>query len=130
MIDFYRNRNYAYAWYNEGVMIEQAYHLSSRIQNIGNEGIYQTVPYARTLDSLINNPAQRTKMASPDVTTELMLSAQYFLFSRMAWQGQDDSLSNESGWFIPRKKIAYAQLLDNLLNESGSNGIFHRVIRH
>ncbi|GGI26492.1 hypothetical protein GCM10008119_22930 [Pedobacter mendelii] len=53
-----------------------------------------------------------------------MLTAQYFLFSKIAWQGQDDSLSTTAGWFIPRKKIVYAQLLDSLLSEQDTIGLF------
>ncbi|WP_167459375.1 L,D-transpeptidase family protein [Pedobacter jejuensis] len=124
LVDFYRKRKFSYAWYDKGRLNFQAHNLSSRVLNISAEGIYQTLPYLSVLDSLVNSPTEGTKKLTPNPTTELMLTAQYFLFSKIAWQGQDDSLSTTSGWFIPRKKIAYAQLLDSLLSEQNTKRQF------
>lgn len=128
LLDFYRKRRFSYAWYDKGALNFQAYALSNRVLNISEDGIYQTAPYFKALDSLVNSPIELTKKLRPDPTTELMLTAQYFLFSKIAWQGQDDSLSTTSGWFIPRKKIAYAELLDSLLSEPETKEVFHEPV--
>ena len=41
---FYRRRRYAYAWYDEGGLIETADQLSDRIRNLPEEGIPNTIP--------------------------------------------------------------------------------------
>ncbi|MFC3560589.1 L,D-transpeptidase family protein [Pedobacter jamesrossensis] len=128
LMDFYRKREFSYAWYDKGELSLQAQNLSNRLLNISEEGIYRIPPYSRVLDSLVNNPVDSKKNLQPNPTTELMLTAQYLLFSKMAWQGQDDSLSRVAGWFIPRKKIAYADLLDSLLNEQEDKVVFHEPV--
>lgn len=126
--DFYQKRNFAYAWYDKQLLIEQAQNLSNRVVNLKEDGIDQKAPYFRVLDSLVNGIRDNQKLAIPDPTTELMLTAQYFLFSKLAWHGQDDSVSKAAGWFIPRKKIAYAKLLDSLLDESNAKDVFQEPV--
>jgi murein L,D-transpeptidase YcbB/YkuD len=50
-----------------------------------------------------------------------MLTAQYFVFSRLAWQGLDNSASKMANWYLPRKKVDYEQYLDSLL-KAPANG--------
>jgi len=126
--DFYRKRKFAYVWYDKELLTFQAYNLSNRVLNIREDGIYRSPPYLKALDSLVNSQKDKTKKLQPDLTTELMLTSQYFLFSKIAWQGQDDSLSLASGWFIPRKKIAFSELLDSLLSEKDAKEIFHEPV--
>ena len=38
---FYRKRNFSFAWFEKGLLIEQAGNLSSRILNLENDGIYK-----------------------------------------------------------------------------------------
>jgi murein L,D-transpeptidase YcbB/YkuD len=108
---FYHARNYAYAWFEKGLLIEQAGNLANRMLNLQNEGIHQTAPYPKELDSLIHNLVQ----GKPDPGTELMLTAQYFTFAGMAWQGMDRAASVSAGWYLPRKKVDYTTYLDSLL---------------
>jgi murein L,D-transpeptidase YcbB/YkuD len=110
---FYRKRNFAYAWFDKGLLIEQAGNLSNRILNLNNEGIYKAPPYQNVLDSLIFNLNANKKQ--PDLTLELMLTSQYFVFSKLAWQGMNDEVSKSASWFVPRKKVNYNQYLDSLL---------------
>ena len=109
---FYQGRNYACAWFEGGKLIEQGRNLASRMLNLQNEGISQTAPYQKQLDSLVNIDNTNGK---PDIQTELMLTAQYFVFSRLAWQGLDNSASRTMHWYLPRKKVDYEQYLDSLL---------------
>jgi murein L,D-transpeptidase YcbB/YkuD len=111
--NFYKRRKYAYAWFENGKLIEQAGNLSNRILNLQNEGIDQVVPYQKTLDSLISN----INPQRPDVQAELMLTAQYFAFSKLAWQGMSNAVSQSARWYLPRKKVDYEQYLDSLLKE-------------
>jgi len=115
--NFYRKRKFAYAWYEKGILIEQAGNLNDRLMNLQNEGIYKGIPYQKDLDSLIFDSHSKTKVKMPDIGTELMLTAQYFAFSKLAFRGMSDSVSRAVNWFLPRKKIAYDDYLDTLLKK-------------
>ncbi|HEY6435599.1 MAG TPA: hypothetical protein VIY47_03350, partial [Ignavibacteriaceae bacterium] len=51
--NFYRGRNYAYAWYDDKGMIEPATNLYNRIQNISDEGLPDSVPYKASFTALM-----------------------------------------------------------------------------
>jgi murein L,D-transpeptidase YcbB/YkuD len=53
--------------------------------------------------------------------TELLLTAQFFRYSRRAYQGSNQLDARELDWFIPRKKIDPASLLDSVLYHKGKN---------
>jgi len=112
---FYRKRNFAYAWFEQGRLIEHANNLANRVLNLEGDGLYKAVPYQTALDSLINESGDGDKKKAPGVKLELMLTAQYFLFSKVAWQGMNDSVSQSAKWFLPRKKADYNSYLDSLL---------------
>jgi murein L,D-transpeptidase YcbB/YkuD len=115
VVDFYRKRNFRYAWYDNNVLIEQAGNLGSRILNFKSDGLGKSSPYQYVLDSLLNQTTPNSTDHSPDIRLELMLTAQYFNFSKAAYQGVDVSASKASGWLLPRKKVVYAHYLDSLL---------------
>jgi hypothetical protein len=77
---FYRYRNFSYAWYETSGMIEQANHLYTRLNNLEDEVILVKPPYINILDSLINDPSVTGKA---DSVLEILLTAEY-LFS-MEW---------------------------------------------
>lgn len=108
---FYNGRHFAYAWYNKNGLIEQAGNLTDRVKNLKDEGINKDIPYRVALDSMIY--AKPTK--KPDINLELMLTAQYFVFAKLAWEGMDASISKSAQWFLPRKKIAYDAYLDSMI---------------
>jgi len=110
---FYRKRNYAYAWFDKGLLIEQAGNLSNRISNLKSEGVYKVLPYQNVLDSLIYSI--NTDKKQSNIALELMLTSQYFVFSKLAWQGMNNAVSKSVNWFVPRKKVDYNQYLDSLL---------------
>ncbi len=112
---FYRKRNYSYAWFSKDLLIEQAGNLSTRMTNLQTDGIYKQVPYQKALDSLIDEVNAKPVQTKPSIFLELMLTSQYFVFSKLAFEGMDTSVSNASGWYVPRKSIDYNQYLDSLL---------------
>lgn len=112
---FYRNRKFAYAWYEKGQFIEQANNLTNRVMNLQNDGVYKQIPYKSALDSLMHGESAKSASKKPDTDLELMLTAQYFAFAKMVYEGVDLSVSKASGWNVPRKKVNYNQYLDSLL---------------
>ncbi|MEO5892862.1 MAG: L,D-transpeptidase family protein [Ferruginibacter sp.] len=114
--NFYKGRNYAYAWYDDKGIIEPANNLYNLIQNISDEGVPDTIPYKTALSSLMESEEGNTK-TSPMV--ELMLTAQYLSYAKNVWVGLSEQQSLASEWLIPRKKITSQQLLDSLV--TGNN---------
>jgi murein L,D-transpeptidase YcbB/YkuD len=112
---FYRKRNYSYAWFNKGLLIEQAGNLTTRITDLQTDGIYKQIPYQQALDSLMEEANAKPGQTKPPIFLELMLTSQYFAFSMLAFEGMDTSVSNASGWYVPRKSVDYNQYLDSLL---------------
>ncbi len=53
---------------------------------------------------------------SINVNTEIMLTAQYFVYAKNVWAGLSEKETQGNNWFIPRKKMSYTVLLDSLLN--------------
>lgn len=119
---FYSKRRFAYAWYVNGVLIEQAGNLSDRLINLQNEGVYKAIPYPKSLDSLIFDSHPKAKPGKININTELMLTAQYFVFSKLAFQGMSDSITRSVNWYLPRKKVSYNDYLDSLLKKPGKPG--------
>jgi murein L,D-transpeptidase YcbB/YkuD len=111
---FYSHRNYAYAWFESGRLIEQASNLANRVLNFQHEGLTQHPPYQAKLDSLMFAEEPINKRA--DTELELMLTAQYFAFSSLAWTGQGVAVSRSLNWNLPRKKVDYEKYLDSLLH--------------
>jgi murein L,D-transpeptidase YcbB/YkuD len=114
---FYSSRNYAYAWFDDGKLIEQANNLFNRIINLENEGIYRKIPYQHTLDSLFHLSGTEHQR-KPNILLELMLTADYFVFSKLSWEGMNQSVSESLKWHLPRKKVNYEHFLDSILAKS------------
>jgi murein L,D-transpeptidase YcbB/YkuD len=114
---FYKKRAFAYAWYEKGTLIEQAGNLTNRVLNLQNEGLNVPAPYKHEFDSLYYSTNQEKN--KQNIQLELMLTAQYFAFSKLAWEGMDDSVSKSTNWNLPRKKISYERYLDSLLKVPG-----------
>lgn len=111
---FYQARQYAYAWFEKGQIIEQANNLANRVMNLENDGVYKSIPYQKGLDSLLHGEGVKNA-PKPNLDLELMLTAQYFAFAQMVYQGVGQDISKASGWNVPRKKVNYEQFLDSLV---------------
>ncbi|AMR31526.1 hypothetical protein A0256_08845 [Mucilaginibacter sp. PAMC 26640] len=127
--DFYRDRKFAYAWFEKGQVIEQAGNLANRVMNLENDGIYKQIPYQKGLDSLLHGQDGKAAKKAPDVDLEVMLTAQYFAFAKIVYEGQDPSVSKASGWNVPRKKLNYQQYLDSLLKTPAGKSANEPVYR-
>lgn len=113
LYQFYRNRKYAYAWFDQNGMIEPAHNLYNRIQNISDEGVAAQLPYKEILAELIETATNESK---PSAKTELMLTCQYLEYADVVWQGLSDKQIKEMDWLLPKKKLTYTALLDSLTN--------------
>lgn len=125
LAQFYTNRNYSFAWFDENGMLEQASNLINHLIYADSEAIDISIPHRQEFIDLLNYGVTDTVFNVNDSITiykELMLTAQYFNYAKQVWEGGDDSARLKSGWFIPRKKLSYANLLDSLT--IGAKNIF------
>lgn len=114
--DFYRGRNFQFAWFDSSGLSEQALNLMNLENNYIQEMDDSSLQNNRLRilkDSLLN----RKKLTAATVNelminTELLLTGQFFQYSSKTYAGSDIN-ANELGWFIPRKKINLTELLGN-----------------
>ena len=117
-IDFYRGRNFQFAWFDSSGLSEQALNLmnleNNYIQEMDDSSLHNDrLPILR--DSLNNQkklPAAIVKELM--INTELLLTGQFFQYSLKTYAGSDIN-ANELGWFIPRKKINLTEMLGNAI---------------
>jgi L,D-transpeptidase YcbB len=114
---FYRYRNFSYAWYESSGLIEQANHLYTHLSNLGDEGILIKPPYLNDLDSLINNPSATEKA---DSVLEILLTAEYLFYADKVWSGIPENQSSKLQWYIPRKKLNLPFLTDSLIRDKAA----------
>jgi murein L,D-transpeptidase YcbB/YkuD len=114
---FYRYRNFSYAWFETSGVIEQANHLYTRLSNLEDEGILIKPPYLNELDSLINDPSVTEKA---DSVLEILLTAEYLFYADKVWTGIPEKLSSRLQWFIPRKKLNLPYLTDSLIRDTAA----------
>lgn len=113
---FYRQRNFAFAWFDEDGMIEQAGNLYNHIKNIGEEGLnLQHLLYQQELNILMENVSA---LSSDSLSAEIdmMLTAQYLQYAKTVWQGIDENETLSQEWLLPRKSVSYLTILDSLIS--------------
>ena len=122
--DFYRQRNYEYAWFDSGGLAEQARNFMNLLDNTLNE-LHDSTLYNPRLVALYRTylnrpPGSRFPQKDSLLQTELMLTGQFFQYAAKVYKGSDIDAS-ELGWFIPRKKIDLASLLDSVIQSRGEH---------
>ncbi|HEV8084113.1 MAG TPA: L,D-transpeptidase family protein [Chitinophagaceae bacterium] len=120
--NFYKSRNYQYAWFTEDGIAEQTrafWNLHNNyISNFGDTALrFKNLHHE--IDTLLNEDS--TLKISPQQTlqTELELTKHFFEYSKHAYAGKVNSKDLE--WFIPRKKIDAVVLLDSFIARDGKN---------
>lgn len=117
---FYRNRGYAYAWYDNRGRIESCMDLYNRILNLSDEGVPFHVPYLRTYKGMIEGDSTLQASVRADPMAEVMMTAQYLHYAKDAWKGLPESRSRESEWYLPRPRTDYGRLLDSMTRSDGT----------
>ena len=118
LVSFYKNRNYAYAWFDDQGLIEQSADLYNRILHLEEEGLPRQQPYINTFMQMMGGSDSLNLSQKDDPEKELMMTAQYLIYARKAWTGIPESVSKEMEWHIPRKKIDYKKYLDSLISST------------
>lgn len=120
MRNFYKNRNYHFAWFSSDELTEQArafYNLHNTYVKANiDTSIYDKQLHA-TMEKLINDDS--FKLTPGEVMlTELHLTQHFFKFTKDVYEGTINP--EQLQWHIPKKKIDAVTLLDSLIAKNGT----------
>jgi L,D-transpeptidase YcbB len=114
---FYKNRNYQYAWFNKSGMTSAIPNFFNQLQNYSldfNDKSFKN-EQLDTLITLIKTDKSNTIIKENRTRDlELILTTTFFKYSKKVFSGAVDSPYNLN-WFIPRNKKNYQILLDSLV---------------
>jgi len=122
--NFYNARNYQFAWFfNEGIAdyASSFYDAYNDYINYSKDSSLKNLQLKELYDSLVNGNFNYSTHDSIVLKTELLLTSQFFRYTRRAYQGSNQLDAQELDWFIPRKKIDPSALLDSMLARKGKD---------
>ena len=120
-LNFYKQRNYEYAWFDNTGLSEQAYNFynllnSTAIQLKDNNLINpRFLLFYKIFENNKHNYYKKDLLKA-----ELLFTGQFFNYAVKVYKGVDLNVT-ELGWFIPTKKINLSSLLDTVLLNKSKN---------
>ena len=115
-LDFYKQRNYEYAWFDTSGLVEQSHNfinlLNNTISDLQDSSLYNA-PLFGLYEALEKDAVEHKKKIDIE-QTELLFTGQFFKYAAKVYKGSDID-AEELGWFIPRKKVDLTALLDSSL---------------
>lgn len=115
---FYSDRKFAYAWYDNNGLIEQANNLHNRFLQIKDDGVIEKLPYQTEFNALMDDNDTLLRPEPVNAEAELLLTSQYFSYAKNIWGGLISGDGKKLDWMVPRKKLNLTQLMDSLLYDS------------
>ena len=125
---FYRANNFNYVWYDNKGLIESSSALISSLTEVEHEGVTTNFPYKDSIDNIFHSYSDTTNKFKPDINTELLLTGEYFYYAEKIYAGSLNSKTESINWYLPRKKLSYAALLDNNLKNGALEKQFGQVV--
>ncbi|WP_346317219.1 L,D-transpeptidase family protein [Chitinophaga sp. YIM B06452] len=117
--DFYRKRDFHYAWINEEGITEQAGGLLNMMRQDAESGIKDSTLNNSRVSALYDSIALMGDSLNRRDTiisvAELSLTAEFFVYANKVWGGMTSDNAKDLEWFIPRKKINVESLLDSIV---------------
>lgn len=115
--EYYKNRNYQYAWFNKEGMTLAVQNFQNQLQNYSLD--FQDESFRNTqienLIALIKSDKSNSKLKESQIKElELLLTTTFFKYSKKVYSGIANNPYNLN-WFIPRNKKNYQTLLDSLI---------------
>ena len=114
---FYKNRNYQYAWFNKDGMTMAVPNFQNQLLNYSIDFDDKNFKNAQ-LDTLITfiktDKSNSTLNENRTINLELLLTTTFFKYSKKVFNGIANNPYNLN-WFIPRNKKNYQILLDSLV---------------
>ncbi len=125
---FYRANNFNYVWYDNKGLIESSSALISALSDVEHEGVTANFPYKDSIDQIFHSYSDTTNKFEPDINTELLLTGEYFYYAKKIYAGALNSKAESINWYLPRKKLSYAALLDSNLKKGALEKQFGQVV--
>ncbi len=119
--NFYKSRNYQFAWFTNEGLAEQArafWNLHNNYLDLSKDSSNIDKQLHNEMELFINDEPIDTAQNSI-VRTEVLLTQHFFEYAHYAYEGTIDP--EELQWHIPRKKIDPLELLDSLVAKKGKN---------
>ncbi len=120
--NFYKNRNYQFAWFTEDGIAEHTRSFwnlhNNYIAEFGDTAL-QFKSLHLAMDSLLSEDTTIDIVPCRLTEIELELTSHFFEYSKHAYAGRVDS--KDLQWYIPRKKINSVVLLDSFIARDGKN---------
>lgn len=114
--DFYKQRNYEYAWFDTSGLAEQSHNfinlLNNTINDLEDSSLYNAALFQ--LYEIIAKDSLHQQKQTDVKQAELLFTGQFFAYAAKVYKGSDIDAS-ELGWYIPRKKVDLTALLDSSL---------------
>jgi L,D-transpeptidase YcbB len=122
LLSFYQHRKFMPAWINNNGVNEFSGNFINLLNNEDNAPKNENGSYLPELEelykSVITNVDTLCYQDSLALKLEVALTASFFEYARRNWGGVEDSVLKKVNWFMDRKKINYAQLLNSYLSGS------------
>lgn len=99
--EFYKNRNDAYAWFDEDGLTEQADHLAAKLLHLEKDGNEESLTYHEQFSHMMDNEIEK----KDEEKIELMLTAQYIEYSKRNFSGKAGEIAKNENWLKPRNKF-------------------------
>lgn len=115
--NFYRANKHNYAWFDKSGLIETAHALISQAQHEEVEGVQPKIPYKEECIQLLHYADPGAEPVKPNIIVELMLTGQYFNYAHNIWGGKLSSDLEKIKWYLPKKKLSYAALLEKNISQ-------------
>ncbi len=129
-IDFYKSRNYEFAWFDSAGLIEQTGNfinlVNTSIAENNDSSLYDKQLY-QLFGEYKTKAFDKKKIAQEDIKAELYFTGQFFKYASTQFKGADLD-ANQLGWFIPRKKIDLGSLLDSSLKNKNTQEFFGKLL--
>ena len=120
--DFYKQRNYEYAWFDTSGIGEQAVNfvnlLSSTIADLNDSSLYSKKMMQLYNQFFTDSTSQRRRKVA--AANRIIPYGAVFQYVAKVYNGSDID-AEELGWFIPRKKVDFAALLDSTIANKGKD---------
>lgn len=117
--DFYTDRNFEFAWFDSTGLSEQAHHFfnlqNDYISRLSDSSLFNQ-QFQNLYTAYANKTARQIVANREVVNTELLFTAQFFVYADKMYKGADIQLA-DLGWYIPRKKMNLHALLDTVIHK-------------